>query len=108
MNSDQKDRIIIHKMVKSLEKIIKGGMTVKEYARLVKIILEFIKIEAISIRYVSMLFRIIGEEVIMDNYSEEIWAIQTEFEELWGGLEIPTTTIEEFIKKIEDLLKKIE
>ncbi|MHA1799813.1 MAG: hypothetical protein ACTSVY_15295 [Candidatus Helarchaeota archaeon] len=91
-----------------LEKIIEGGMTVKEYIRLVKIILEFIKIDGISIRYVSMLFRIIGDEMEMDDFPDELFDIHDEFQMISGELEIPTTTIDEFIKKIEKLLEKIE
>ena len=95
-------------MVKSLDKIMEGGMTVKEYIRLVKIILEFIKIDAISIEYVSMLFRVIGEAFVMDYFPSKILEIHEEFEQVSSHLEIPTTTIEEFIKKIEGLLEEIE
>ncbi len=96
-------------MGKRLDKIIEGGMTVKEYIRLVKIILEFIKIDAISIRYVSMLFRIIGEEMEMDDdFPDALFDIHNLLISISGRLEVPTTTIDEFVNETEKLLEKIE
>ena len=107
MNYENKDPKIIDKMASRLNEIIEKGMSIEEYIRLVKIILEFIKARAISIDYVSMLFRIIGDAIMMDNFPEELFDIHSNFVAISSDLEIPLTTIEKFTKKIEDLLKMI-
>ena len=107
MVTKKKQYEIDNEMGDRLENIVEG-MSVKEYIKLVKIILEFIKVNAISIEYVSMLFRIIGEENEMDDFPNELLDIQSSFERLHGRIEIPTITIEEFINNIEKLLVKIE
>ncbi len=108
MDIKKKQYEIDHEMGNQLRKILEG-ITVKEYIRLVKIILEFIKIDAISIEYVSMLFRIIGDEMEMDDdFPDALFDIHDEFQMISSELEIPTTTIEKFITKIEKLFEKIE
>ncbi|TFG05005.1 MAG: hypothetical protein EU536_03230 [Promethearchaeota archaeon] len=107
MDTKKKQYKIDNEMGDRLENIVEG-MSVKEYMRLVKIILEFIKVNAISIKYVSMLFRIIGEELEMDDFPDELFDIHNSFIAISGELEIPTTTVEEFINEIEMLLEKIK
>ncbi len=107
MDTKKKQYEIDHEMGDRLRNIVEG-MTVKEYVRLVKIILEFLKVKAISIEYVSMLFRDIGDVLEMDDFPDELFDINTSFQAISGELEIPTTTLEEFINEIEKLLAKIE
>lgn len=96
MDIKKKQYEIDNEMGDRLE-IIVEGMTVKEYIRLVKIILEFLKVNAISIEYVSMLFRVIGEELVMDDFPSELLTIHDKFEMISAELETPITTIEEFV-----------
>ena len=108
MSVKKKQHEIDNEMGDRLYKIIEGGMTVKEYIRLVKIIFEFIKVDAISIEYVSMLFRIIGDEMEMDDFPEALFDIHNEFQIISSLLETHLTTINEFITKIEKLFEKVE
>ncbi len=107
MASKKKQHEIDREMGEKLYKLTED-MTKREYIRLVKIILEFIKVNAISIEYVSMLFREIGEALEMEDFSDELLDIHNFFERLDSELEVPTITIEEFIDDIEKLFIKIK
>ncbi len=61
-----------------------------------------------NVEYVSMLFRIIGEVIKMKDFSDELFKIHDSFQIISSELETPLTTTEEFFKKIERLLEKIE
>ncbi len=107
MQPKKKQYEIDHEMGEKLYEISKD-LTKQEYIRLVKIILEFIKVGAISIEYVSMLFREIGEALEMEDFPNELLDIHNSFERLNSRMEIPTITIEEFINNIEKLLVRIK
>ncbi len=81
---------------------------IQEYIRLIKIFLEFIKVDGISFEILSTFFLAFQEVNEYRPYPRELIDIEKNFETIDCDLKIGLSTKETVIKEVEDLLKKLK
>ncbi len=87
---------------------IMKGLSLKEEVRLIKIILELLKINGIPLDFLEDLFFAMQEANVNVDAPEALLDLTDDFLTITNDLKVGNTTIEEFIQKIEKVIEHIE
>jgi len=90
-----------------LSSIVKG-MSIEEEIRLLKIIVELLKVDGISLDFLETLFLAMQEANVNAGASEDLLDLTDDFVTINCDVKYERTTIKEFIQKVERVLSRIE
>lgn len=84
------------------------GMSIEEEIRLLKIIVELLKVDGISLDFLETLFLATQEANVNADAPEDLLDLTDDFVTINCDVKYERTTIEEFIQKIEHFLSSTE
>lgn len=84
------------------------GMTLEEEIRLIKIILELLRINGIPLEFLETLFLAMDEANVGEDAPEELLALETDFSTISCDIKHKRISFEEFIQKIENTLANLQ